>query len=546
MENNNQNNDNQLITIKSIFFSKSNPNKNLSSKPKQLKIHLKNKKVNSKQKSTKSHSDLHNNKNKINKMAIKKYDSFNNNYMENSNRKQKSESQRKKLETIDLMEKNTKNIYDWNILFHNPNLGLYYKLKEYKKLEKNNENNGQKKNNYPQYPVVLLDLSENQVKKYFATKKVFKGRNNKLSSSSKKNIVYSPLNSFNSIEELKNKKQLSQNRAMTETTNEIKKKDIISHNIRPMSIYSTRKPEETFYFSNDFNDYYQEDLKTFSKKMTLLKPRIRASNRKLKKEILRQRIKSSKEEKKLNDVINNVKYQNIKFKKLDLIIAGERKNVEPLLKSIYYQENPHLKKTNEHIKFYYKTMKPYGNNNGNIDYTKNERWHPSKEIKLLRDKQKKKYNSIGTSMDNSFLNNNYNNKLFNNKSKLILSYYDQDDPDIKFFNYLINKNNDKELDYNNEINNNYYNINDDDKIKEKIYLSTIQNNINSNNIKEEMTKKDISKFPFIIEQYKQYTNSNLDNNKGKENKLNYKPNNEYNYFITETTKNSLNNNYLYS
>ena len=538
------NNGNQLITIKNNFFLKTFPNKKVSTETKKINLKIKNKKSNSRHKNTKSHSDLHTNKNT--KKKIKLYDSFKNNYMEAPNKIQKSESQRKKLETIDLIEKNTKNIYDWNILLHNPNLGLYYKKNEYKKLELNKEKKEQN-NNLPKFPVVLLDLSENQVKKYFAPKKTFIGRNNKLSSSlNKNNSNNSPYSSFNSIKENKNKNKLSQKRAMTETINEIKNKDIISHNIRPMSIYSIRKPEETFYYSNDFNDYYKEDLKTFSEKMTILKPRIKASNKRLKKEILKQRIKSSKEEKKLNEVIKNVKNQSIKFKKLDLIIAGERKNVEPLLKNIHYQENPHLKRTNDHIKLYYKTMKPYGNNNENIDYTKNERWRPSNEIKYLREKHKqlKKYNNVGTSMDNSnIINKNDDNIYYNNNSKLILSYYDKDDPDIKYFNYLINRNNNKESNYNNEMNNYNY-INDDDKIKEKIYLSTIQNyNKDSNNIKKELTKKEFSKFPFIIEQYKQYKKSNKDNNQEKE-QLNVKTYTNPNYFITETTKNTFNS--LYS
>ena len=132
--------------------------------------------------------------------------------------------------------------------------------------------------------------------------------------------------------------------------NEINDKNIISNNIRPRSIYSVRKPEEIFYFSNDFSDYYKEDLKTFCEKMPLLKARINTCNKKLKQEIIRQRIKSSKEEIKLNEIINNIKTDSIKFKKLDLIIAGERKNAEPLLRNTYYQENQHLKKVNEHNK----------------------------------------------------------------------------------------------------------------------------------------------------------------------------------------------------
>ena len=72
-------------------------------------------------------------------------------------------------------------------------------------------------------------------------------------------------------------------------------------------------------------------------------------------------------------------------------------------------------------------------------------------------------------MDNSNLIN------YNYKYILILSYYDKDDSDIKYFNYLINKNNNKISYYNYEMNK-YNKINDDYKIKEKLYLSNIQKN----------------------------------------------------------------------
>ena len=276
--------------------------------------------------------------------------------------------------------------------------------------------------------------------------------------------------------------------------------------------------------------------------MPLLKPRVRitTSNRKLKQEILRQRIKSSKEEIKLNKVIENVKMDSIKFKKLDLIIAGERKNAEPLLRNTYYQENPHLKKdNNKHIKMYYKTMKPYGNNKENIDYTKNERWRPSYEIKNLREnKNQKQYSNVGTSMDNFDLNDNQNyyHQNFNNKSKLVLSYYDKNVPDIKYFNLLVNKYDHRTI-YN-EINKNEFN-NDKDKIKENIYLSTIQNKNNRNrSIKKEITDKELSKFPFIIEQFKKYNKEN--SLEEKENDLGNKIHQENKYFLTETTKNIFN------
>ena len=348
-----------------------------------------------------------------------------------------------------------------------------------------------------------------------------------------------PKNNEISINEKDKKNNFSQKRIMTEINNEMKDNKIISHNIRPISIYSIRKPGQTFYFSNDFNDYYKEDLKQFSEKMPLLKARINASNTKLKQEIKKQRIKSSKEEKILNGLIKNVENQKIKFKKLDLIIAAERKNVEPLLKNIYYQQNPHLKKINEHIKMYYKTMKPYGNNKDNIDFTKNERWRPSMEIKNLREKYKKTKNNVGTSTDNYDLMEKYNYDYFNRKPKLILSYYNKDDPDIIFFDYLVKRNKSHTINSNYEINN-YQSINDDDKIKEKIYLTSYQNGKN-NIYKNQLIKEELSNFPFIIEQYNQYEKFYNQNNQEEENVLNNSyNNNEYKYFITEGNKSNIN------
>ena len=467
--------------------------------------------------------------------------SFKNNYMDYSDKISKTEIQKKKLDSIDLIEKNTKNIYDWELLLSNPNLGLYYKKDQYKKLE---ENTGKKeiKNKFPKNPVVLVELSENELKKYFPKNTISKFisnfQNKMNNSNSQKNGI--------SINDKNKKNNISQKRVMIEINNDIKDKKIISHNIRPVSIYSTRKPEETFYFSNDFNDYYHQDLKQFSEKMPLLKARVNTSNKKLKKEIIKQRIKSSKEEKILNELINNVENQKIKFKKLDLIIAGERKNVEPLLKNIYYQQHPHLKKMNEHIKMYYKTMKPFGNNKDNIDYTKNERWRPSMEIKHLREKYIKTRNNVGTSTDINDLMERYDYDYYNRKPKLILSYYNNDDPDIKFFDYLVKRNKSHTMNYNNDINNyqNYQSINDDDKIKEKIYLTTFQDN-KINNYKNQLIKEELSNFPFIIEQYKQYTQYNKENNEDEEEETNLNNSNnnsEYKYFITGGNKSTFNDN----
>lgn len=523
----NKNNKNLLISFKN-FLSKTIRNKRTSNKFKKIKLNIKTKTINTNHKKAKSYNKYNKNKNKQ-KENNQNY--FKNNYIDNSDKITKTEIQKKKLDSIDLIEKNTKNIYDWELLLNNPNLGLYYKKEEYKKLE---ENTGKKeiKNKLPKNPVLLVDLTENELKKYFPKKTISKfisNFQNRMNNS----------NSLKTINEKNKKNNFPQKRAITEINNEIKDKKIISHNIRPVSIYSIRKPEETFYYSNDFNDYYHQDLKQFSEKMPLLKARINASNKKLKKEIIKQRIKSSKEEKILNEVIKNVENEKIKFKKLDLIIAGERKNVEPLLKNIYHQQNPLLKKINEHIKMYYKTMKPYGNNKDNIDYTKNERWRPSMEIKYLREKYIKTRNNVGTSTDNYDLMEKYNYDYFNRKPKLILSYYNNDDPDIKFFDYLVKRNKSHTMNNNNELY--YQSINDDDKIKEKIYLTTFQNN-NNDIYKNPLIKEELYNFPFIIEQYKQYEKYNKESNQEEENNLDKSNNNnnQYNYFITEGNKSIFN------
>ena len=426
---------------------------------------------------------------------------------ENNEKIKKKENQKKKLETIDLLEKNTKNINDWNILLNYPNKCICNNKKEFKFLEEKSFGN-EPNDNLPEFPVVLVDLNDNQIKKFFGERALISGRN-KNSLSAKKNSPKFTLNSLSTEDSKRNKN--SQKRFLTDSSKnmDLSKKNSYSHNIRPVSMYSNRNPEETFYFSNAFSDYYNEDLKSFSEKMPILKPKVKTSNKRLKKELIKQRIKSLMEEKILNNIYEK---DNLKLKKQDLIIAGDRKNAKPLLKSIFYQQNPELEiEEKKKVKNYYKTMKPYGNKEGNIDYTKNERWNPSKEIKNLREqsKNKKQYNSVGTSMDNSDFMNNKNGNHFKKKNKLILSYYDKDDPDIKFFDYLIKKYNNKIYNIHNTDNND----SDNDIVKENLFLSNFKNKKVNTNIKTEYINKKISKFPIVLEQYKKYNKTSVENNK---------------------------------
>lgn len=527
------NNSKKKIIFQNNFFLKSIPDKREhENRYKNLVFNYNKRNSNHNYQTTKSQSIL-----KFNKNFDDKTSNLNNDD-ENIIKRKNIE---KKLATIDLFEKNTENIYDWNILLNYPKSKMYYNKKEYKSLEeKINENENEPNIELPKYPVILVDLNDKQIKRFFGKKAMIEGRNGKQSLLAKKknstSLKYSHL-SVSINDDFKTEKNY-QKRALTQSNNSTKtdKKNSISHNIRPISMYWDRRPEETFYFSNAFSDYYNEDLKTFSQKMPILKAKVITSNKRLKREIIKQRIKLSKEEKKLSDILTKDK---IVFRKQDLIIAGERKNAEPLLKNIYYQLNPHFKKKKKHVKMNYHTMKQLQNKIGNLNIIKKRKLKPSlEEINVRRNNQKQKhYNSVGTSIDNQdFIHHNkFNNDINYNSSRLILSYYDINDPDIKYFNYLMNKYNNRTLNTIEAKDNAYDSINDDDKIKEKTYFSTVKNKKEGKNIKFEGINKGAFKFPFIIEKYKQYTEGS---DKGEIHDKNI--NNIQKYFITEGNENIIN------
>ena len=61
-------------------------------------------------------------------------------------------------------------------------------------------------------------------------------------------------------------------------------KSNISHNIRPMSMYSPRMENSCYYYSSVFSDYSNEDFKSFCNKMPILKAKLKINSGKLKKE----------------------------------------------------------------------------------------------------------------------------------------------------------------------------------------------------------------------------------------------------------------------
>ena len=338
---------------------------------------------------------------------------------------------KEKLKNINLIEKDCDDLYEWSNLLNNSRPISSYTTLNKKTFNTNNEEN---KINEPNKPN--------------------KNRN------IKKNIKHTIIECDNK----QNQKQKSKN--------SIKKTHKI---IRPMSVYSQRNNSSYFYFSKTINNYFKENLKTFSERIKIIKPKLKSNSYQLKHEIKNQRILSAKKELELNKRLNSE--EEINLEKKNLIIAAERNNPIPLLQSIFKQVYPGEEIIKENIKMYYNTMKPFPNedNRDPIDYTKNDRLRWIEEMKRNKMEKKLKYNKSDIE--------NYNIDDRN----LILSYYNNNDPYIQMFNRIL----DNKIKQNNDINNN--NVKKD--IIEKCYNPILQNvdyNFNTKNLIKEKNKNNIN------------------------------------------------------
>ena len=408
-------------------------------------------------------------------------DSFINLLDEEAQRIEKIKEQKQKLNTITLKETDIDGLYEWKTLFNNSRPLSHYTRVNYKKpvLTEEISKDGIKS------PKVLVDLPDDKMLYFFGNNAFLDDNDTKKSKKNKykngstfRRKVNNNYNVSNTLSNNEKTQTLKTNRSnnKNKTSSKLKTSTSIKSNgknnknddnnghkyIKPMSIYAKFNPEDTFYFSNTFSDYYKEDLKSFTNKMPILKAKIKTNSKNLKRIINQQRMKSSIKEKQYYDMI---KHDSLIVKKQDLIISAERRNPVPLLKSIYKQENPGAEEIKEHIRKYFNTMKPFGNDDGKTDYTKNDRWRLNRELIKFRkgkyNNEEKKYNSNG-----------------GKKRKLILSYYNINDPYIQIFNNVNNDEN--KLNYSFEFkNNNIYNI-DNFKLDEN--NKTIDN---TKNIKKE-------------------------------------------------------------
>ena len=464
---------------------------------------------------------------------------------------------KKVLKNIKLIENNYDDLYEWTNLFNNSRpISSYTTLKKPKLNIKENKKIEEFKS-----PVVLVDLFEDQMNLYFGkNSQLFQNEDNKKkikkkllfnkskkSSKDKKKLSIRITNSNKSTPKgdlLKSRKSSKQftihNNMHNNNINSSLNKE--SHNfIRPMSVYSPRLNSCSFYFSSAFSDYYKEDLKTFSEKMKILKAKVKSNPKKLNNEIRTQRCISSKKEKKLSRMLN---VEQFNFGKDNLIIAGKRRNPIPLLKSIFKQTYPNKEVMKENIKMYFNTMKPLGEFDGPVDYTKNERWRLSEFIGELREGK----NNIKTDRNcvnyNSFSNKN-NIKIKN----LILNYYNENDPYIKMFEKMVKNNRCKNNTENNKeqkcynpilqnINNNFSKTNNkkfiEGNLEENIKNDELINNNGINRPKTSVNKvnKNTSTRRPLTSMFKKYNilYSNLNEEKRNSLQENYiDPNSNFEY-----------------
>jgi len=327
--------------------------------------------------------------------------------------------QKENLKNINLIEKDINSLYKWEHLFNNFRpISCYTTIQNEPKKNENDKEVTKNKNLDFKSPILLVDLPESQMNLFFGMNNIYESSSrNKKSKSTKKLKKKEKLrNSSHSNNTLQNNKNIKNN------TN-------ISHNIRPMSMYSPRMENSCYYFSSTFSDYYNEDFKSFCNKMPILKAKLKINSGKLKKEIESHDKESNKKEQLLQKISSK---ERIYLDKQDLIIAAKRRNPIPLLKSIFKQNYPGLEVAKENPKLYFNTMKPYGNDYGDVDYQQNDRWKLSNEIIKMRMLNAKLKNE-----DFKIENFNHYGSKKQHKNRLLLSYYNASDPAIVKFNKKI-------------------------------------------------------------------------------------------------------------
>ena len=256
---------------------------------------------------------------------------------------------KEKLENITLYEKQKSDIdiYQWNNLFNRSipirayvAASSYIKKQNEKLLKKEeNKNASETKDDLEiKHPIVLVDLTNEEMKKYLPP-----------------DPVGIPPSSVIRFQQLPFKGDSS----------------------------------NVFYFSNAFNDYYKMDFKEFIKRMPILKAKKRCESAKLNKQLKRTK-KRSKIEDRQREIIKKKmlnRLNNLYIEKQYLSLSSNAKNIQPLMSSIHAQIYPGQgDELTKHSKIYIKTNKPLGSERDidNIDYSVNDREYHRNELQRIK------------------------------------------------------------------------------------------------------------------------------------------------------------------
>ena len=362
----------------------------------------------------------------------KQKENFENLIKEEADRIDMINKQKANLKNINLIEKNIEGLYDWKTLFNNSRpLSAYTQLNNQKAKKASIDNNNQFS-----FPVALIDAPPEEVELYIPnpnnyanTANVKNNKNRPIHFSTKQKKKSSKISYAHSRKSSSNVFNRKFSSRSLNKDNQHNERQYGSNCTRPKSMYSQRLPGETFYLSQAFSEYYNEDLKTFSEKFPLLKAKIKVNPKKLQKAL-----KDIKKQTIIRE--NNLKkvklQDDLVLTKQEIIIAGMGGNAKPLLKSIYRQTHPY-----EHddfdprVKYYRNTDKPLGQDNGDTDYSVNDRTKHINEFIKLREEAK------GNSRSYKDINEM---RTAENFTRLHLDTYDEKDPHIQMFNQIQEEN----------------------------------------------------------------------------------------------------------
>ena len=266
---------------------------------------------------------------------------------------------KQKLGNINLYEKQKSDIdiYQWNNLFNRSipitayvASSAYIKKQNEKLKKEENKNTSEIKEDKKliKYPIVLVDLTNEEMKKYLPPEP----------------IGLPP-----------------------------------SNVIRFQQLPFKGDSNNVFYFSNSFNDYYKMDFKEFIKRMPILKAKKRCESAKLSRQI-KETKKRNKLEDKQKEIIKNKmqnKLDNLYIEKQYLSLSSNSKNIQPLMSSIHSQIYPGKEdELTKHSKLYFKTNKPLGSEKdvNDIDFSINDREYQRNELKRIKSSKRRHKSSI--------------------------------------------------------------------------------------------------------------------------------------------------------